>query len=203
MTKEELISHTERLIVDTKTNPTGTLSQAKEFLKTYAGPENQFLKTLQDIPQNNTIANIIYQTSNVLKAFKDYVSNDLLRSVSLEREIQIETISDYLDQAQKLLNDSKVHPAAATVIIGASLEEFLRNWIVELGTDLNTIKNSLDSYAQELKSKEKINKQDLKDIVSWAGIRNDAAHGHWENVNDKNRIKIMLEGINLFIRKYS
>ena len=68
---------------------------------------------------------------------------------------------------------------------------------------MTTIKPSLDSYMKELKSLEKINKQDVKDIISWAGTRNDAAHGHWENVSDRNRIKLMLEGVNLFIRKYS
>ena len=65
------------------------------------------------------------------------------------------------------------------------------------------IKPNLDSYCQELRKMESILKQDVKDIVSWGGIRNDAAHGHWESVSDRNRIKLMLEGVNLFMRKYS
>lgn len=47
-----------------------------------------------------------------------------------------------------------------------------------------------------------ITKQDIKDITSWAGIRNHAAHGEWDEVDDKKRIAVMLEGINLFMRKY-
>ncbi len=137
------------------------------------------------------------------RRLKSYVENDLLRNMSIEREIKIETVSEYLEQAEILLNDKSVHPAAAAVIIGASLEEFLRNWLQELQFDLTTIKNSIDSYTKELKALEKLNKQDLKDIVSWGGIRNDAAHGHWVNVEDRNRIKLMLEGVNLFMRKYS
>ena len=45
-------------------------------------------------------------------------------------------------------------------------------------------------------------KQDIKDITAWAGIRNDAAHGYWEKVESKENISLMLQGINLFMRKY-
>lgn len=136
-------------------------------------------------------------------SLKEYIENDLLRTISITREIQLDTVSDHLEMAENLLNDKGVHPAAAVVIIGASLEEFLRNWLEDLHFDLSTTKHNIDSYTKELKSLQMINKQDIKDIISWAGIRNDAAHGHWENVNDRNRVKLMLEGINLFMRKYS
>ncbi len=43
----------------------------------------------------------------------------------------------------------------------------------------------------------------MKDITSWAGLRNHAAHGEWDEVKDKTRVSIMLEGVNLFMRKYS
>ena len=44
--------------------------------------------------------------------------------------------------------------------------------------------------------------QDIKDITAWAGLRNDAAHGEWEEVKDRSKISLMLEGVNLFMRKY-
>jgi hypothetical protein len=43
----------------------------------------------------------------------------------------------------------------------------------------------------------------MKDITSWGGLRNHAAHGEWDEVKDRQRISIMLEGVNLFMRKYS
>lgn len=203
MTKEELIEQSKRIINDTKSNSQGGLTQAIEFLRIYAGENTSFYKTLSEINVRATDAYKSNYVFSVLNSFIQYIENDLLRSVSLEREIQIETVSDYLSQAENLLNDKNVHPAAPAVLIGASLEEFLRNWLEEIGFDITTIKNSLDAYSSELRKQEKITKQDLKDIVSWGGTRNDAAHGHWENVNDKNRIKLMLEGVNLFMRKYS
>lgn len=203
MTKDELIKHIERIILTTSNNPVGGLAQAKEFLKIYIGSESHFLKSLESINIKNSDDFIIIDTIQVLRGLKDYVENDLLRSMSLEREIQMETVSDFLDQAEGLLNNKNFHPAAAAVLIGASLEEFLRNWLEELEFDLSTIKNSIDSYMKELKALGKINKQDTKDIISWGGTRNDAAHGHWADVDDRQRIKLMLESVNLFIRKYS
>ena len=204
MEKEEIIKHAKRIYEASTTNSTGSLVQAREFLKTYAGNDNQFLKLLLEVdPSKNSIDSVKYRTKSVLTSFIEYVENDLLRAISLEREIQLETVSDYLDQANTLLNDTKVHPAAAAVIIGASLEEFLRTWLEEENVDLFEIKNSIDSYCKELQKLNLLSKQDIKDIISWGGIRNDAAHGHWENVADRQRIRIMLEAVNLFIRKHS
>jgi hypothetical protein len=42
----------------------------------------------------------------------------------------------------------------------------------------------------------------VKDITSWGGLRNHAAHGEWDEVSDKKRVGLMLEGVNLFMRKY-
>lgn len=203
MTKEEIIEHSKRIRDAAQTNTHGGLVQAREFLRIYAGDETSFYKTLSQINSRATPDFKRNRVSGVMNSFIEYVSNGLLRSISLEREIQIDTVSDYLEQAESLINDKKVHPAAPAVIIGASLEEFLRNWLEDDGFDTTTIKNSLDSYTTELKRQGKISKQDLKDIVSWGGIRNDAAHGHWDNVKERDRIKIMLEGVNLFMRKYS
>jgi hypothetical protein len=202
MTKEDLILHAKRISGNLKNNIFGTMAEAKEFLSTYAGKNNSFLKTIEEIHPNADDSHYYHVISTVLESFAKYVENDLLRSVSLEREIQIETVSDYLEQAELLLNDTSVHPAAPAVIIGASLEEFLRNWLEEKEIDFQNIKMNIDSYAKELKSMDLISKQDMKDITSWGGMRNDAAHGHWANVEERNRVKLMLEGVNLFMRKY-
>ncbi|MFV8373613.1 hypothetical protein [Flavobacterium sp. LB2P74] len=203
MTKEELINHIDRIRNVIAQNPPGGIIQAKQFVKTYIGADTHFSKSIDKISPDTYHDSIRADGNAILNSLKDYIENGLHRTMSYEREIQLETVSDYLEQAEKLLNDKIVHPAAAAVIIGASLEEFLRNWLEESGFDITSIKNSLDAYAKELKTLDKINKQDIKDLTSWGGTRNDAAHGHWQNVEDRQRIKLMLEGVNLFIRKYS
>lgn len=108
-----------------------------------------------------------------------------------------------MEQANALLEAKQVHPAAPAVLIGATLEEFLRTWCEAEGISLGAKKPGLDSYAKSLREAELISKQDVKDITSWSGVRNHAAHGEWEELGDKQRIKLMLEGVNLFMRRYA
>jgi hypothetical protein len=104
--------------------------------------------------------------------------------------------------AQDLLNSKGVHPGAPAMIIGATLEEFLRTWIETENLSIGDKKPGLDTYTKILRSAKLITKQDVKDITAWAGIRNHAAHGEWEEVSDKKRIANMIEAVNLFMRKY-
>jgi hypothetical protein len=100
-----------------------------------------------------------------------------------------------------MLESNGYHPAGAAVLIGASLEEFLRSWVEAAGLTIGNAKPGLDTYAKALRAEELITKQDLKDITSWAGIRNHAAHGEWEQTGDRSRVRLMLEGVNLFMRQ--
>ena len=115
----------------------------------------------------------------------------------------MDVVSDFLEQAQQLLDTKGIHPAAPVVIVGAALEEFLRSWTESESLTIGGQKPGLDSYAKVLRENDLITKQDYKDIASWGGLRNHAAHGEWNEVSDKNRISLMLEGVNLFMRKYS
>ena len=105
--------------------------------------------------------------------------------------------------ANQLLETARVHPAAPAVLIGATLGEFLRTWVEAEGLSIGSRKPGLETYSQLLRDADLISKQDGKDITSWAGVRNHAAHGEWEDVGDKKRVALMLEGVNLFMRKYS
>ena len=175
--------------------------ESKEFIRRFVGVDSDFYHKLSERIFNwNEFET---RAKNVMASFIQFAENGLLTKLSHEREIQIETVSDFLDQANTLLSENKIHPAAPAVIIGAALEEFLRNWLEDEELDLTEIKKSLDAYAQELRKKDLISKQDYKDITAWSGTRNAAAHGQFDEVNDRQRIKLMLEGVNLFIRKYT
>ncbi len=203
MDAEDLVKHAGRIINSGKGSGTGMLSEASEFLRTYAGEGSAFFKQLQKIPHENTYPeDIEEQVRNVLQAFIRYVENDLLQGISIERRAQIDVVSDFLEQANTLLDSQGVHPAAPAVIIGAALEEFLRNWVEEAALNLGGKKPGLDSYAKVLREADLIKRQDIKDITSWGGLRNHAAHGEWDEVKDKSRVSLMLEGVNLFMRKY-
>ena len=178
------------------------LAEAKEFLRVYGGERSAFYKQLAAVNQNWPSESIKKKVIEVLTAFMRYAENGLLEGVSIQRKAQLDVVSDFLSQAERLLSTKGVHPAAPTVLIGASLEEFLRNWVEDAGLSLSGKKPSLEAYANVLREADLITKQDMKDITSWGGLRNHAAHGEWEEVQNEQRVSLMLEGVNLFMRKY-
>lgn len=203
MEATDLIEQAKRIIASgSGRNATGVLPEAREFLRIYAGEKSSFLKTLNEVNQAWNDSTVMKYVVGALEGFIRYVENGLLEGMSIERQAQIDVISDFLEQANTLLSSKGIHPAAPTVIIGAALEEFLRTWVEEADISLQGKKPSLDSYAKSLRESELISKQDLKDITSWGGLRNHAAHGEWDEVDDKKRVSLMLEGVNLFMRKY-
>ena len=204
MKSDDLIKHAKRMIQTgwPQASGPGRLAEAVEFLRIYAGEKSRFYKQLSALDPNMADEYLMKNIKSNLEGFISFVQNDLHSGVSVERKAQIDVVSDILEQANNLLETKEVHPAAPTVIIGATLEEFLRNWIEEQDIDLGNKKPSLDSYSKLLRENDLITKQDSKDITSWAGLRNHAAHGEWEEVDDKKRISLMLEGVNFFMRKY-
>lgn len=205
METEQVIGHIERLskaAKDAKTFPAirGVSAQITEFLKTM-GPRSSFLEAAQQ-----TFGSVEHWRDNlleILSAFRSHLEAGLSGQVTPKRQAQIEIVSDFLEQSRILLETKGVHPATPIVLAGATLEEFLRNWLEGDGLSLGSRKPSIDAYAQVLVAEEKISKQDHKDITAWAGLRNHAAHGDWAEVSEKQRAAIMLEGINLFMRKYA
>jgi len=208
---KELLSHAERIkatigrSVNTGVPGTirGTLALAGEFLRTYAGPKSEFVRSIELAQNQDQSKNAGAYAIATIDAFIEYVKHGLHQAVTPERRAQLDVVSDFLSQAQQLLETKGVHPAAPAVLVGATLEEFLRTWIENTGLTLGNRKAGLDNYSQVLREAELITKQDVKDIVAWGGIRNHAAHGEWVEVADSSRVKLMLEGVNLFMRKYS
>ncbi len=207
MTPEKIIEHSNRLaeiaqnIGNDLAAYRGIHAQVCEFLRTYGKPNNSFYNSAIKQVSGST-SYLSLNLAEILRGFSSYIKEGLLEEVRPERQAQLDVVSDLLEQAQLLLEDGKVHAAAPTVLIGATLEEFLRTWIEDEGLSLGNKKASLSNYATLLRENELISKQDVKDITSWGGIRNSAAHGEWDEVSDSKRIKLMLEGVNLFMRKY-
>lgn len=207
MDSQHLIDHAKRLAklnlkeIGDSFVSRGPYAQACEFLRSYAGDKSSFLKSALEV-SNYSVEGRAKAISSVLLSFASYIEAGLKEEITPVRHAQIDIVNDLLDQAHRLLENSSVHGAAPAVLIGATLEEFLRTWIEKEGLSLGNAKHSLDSYAKVLREAELIDKQDLKDITAWAGIRNDAAHGHWQKVESKEKLSLVLQGVNLFLRKY-
>ena|GEM_PF-807235 len=209
MQTEEVISHATELI--RIANAIGEKDYAKfrgiharvsDFLINFAGKNSPFLSQIQmkDMPSDRSKAG--QYLTEILGAYIAHLESGLIIGLSPRRQAEIDVTSDFLDQAQGLLKSSKVHPAAPAVLVGAALEEFLRNWVEDRELSIGNKNPSIDAYASTLREAELITKQDVKDISSWGGTRNHAAHGEWEELGSKERVRLMLDGVNLFMRKY-
>ena len=174
-------------------------AQVCEFLRIYAGPKSAFLKQAEATGEYWN--NLVTALDSILGSFTEYLQAGLLAGKSPERRAQLDVVSDLLGQANSLLEDNRYHPAAAAILIGASLEESLRTWVEAEALPIGNVNPGIDAYCKALRSADLISKQDVKDITSWAGVRNHAAHGEWDKVSDQNRIRLMLEGVNLFMRQ--
>ena len=174
-------------------------AQVCEFLRIYAGPKSAFLEQAE--ATGEFWNELVTALDSILGSFTEYLQAGLSAGKSPERLAQLDVVSDLLGQANSLLEDNRYHPAAAAILIGASLEESLRTWVDAEALSIGNAKPGIDAYCKALRSADLISKQDVKDITSWAGVRNHAAHGEWDEVSDRNRIRLMLEGVNLFIRQ--
>ena len=218
MNRDELIDQSQWLIEKVHgSGPAAAYSMATEFLRTHAGHRSAFVETIEqyrpnreggypDAPALNQIGTLdiwlVRRMEEVLESFLNYVQRGLHQGISVERQAQLDVVSDLMEQAFTLVEDPEAHPAIAAVIAGATLEEFLRTWVEGENLSLVNRRPSIDAYAQTLREANKLTKQDIKDITSWAGTRNDAAHGDFAKVSDRSGVRLKLDGINLFMRKY-
>lgn len=203
---DELIGQARALLGRITSYPTDMYSggveaaqaQVGEFFRQYAGPKSIYLKQSGLVSGAYPLAALI----QLVNSYIEYLEAGLAEGVSAERRAQADVVSDILQQAHTMLDNNAFHPAAAAVLIGAALEEFLRNWIESAGISLGNAKPGIDVYCKALRSAELISKQDAKDITAWAGIRNHAAHGEWEDVGGRDRVRLMATGVDLFMRQH-
>ncbi|WP_235299764.1 hypothetical protein [Portibacter marinus] len=209
MTNEKLIEYTNKLLHRPTKDPEAYSSnimkekffiQSLQFVRSYIGDQTEFYHILSTAKNESNETKRYFKAVEVLTAVRDFLNDGLEIDTSNKFQTQNDLVSDFLLQAERLLNNKNIHPAAPAILIGATLEEFLR--VVISKYDFTEIeKGSIDKYAQLLKKEEKIDKQDFKDITVWAGLRNAASHGHFSEVDDRKRISLALEGVNLFMRK--
>jgi len=206
MKTEEALDYLEKLATRAEQFATGApelhgiLARAREFLRVYVGSNSEFYNAAFFLDEKNLNGVAI---ANILRNFQEYINDGFSKEFTPLEQAQINVVSDFLNQARLLVQDKKVHPAAACIVIGATLEEFLRNWVERKALKIGNRKPGICAYAEILLRDGYLNKQDHKDILAWAGLRNEAAHGKWEELKDRERAKIMLESVNFFLRKYS
>ena len=147
---------------------------------------------------------ILIHIIGITQALKSDLENDYLKSLS--EIIHSNLFSDYIDMSSHLLEEGYKDPAA--VLTGSTLENHLRNLCLKHDIDIEyengkgkIVPKKADSMNAELAIKDVYNKTFQKQITAWLDLRNNAAHGKYDQYNDT-EVRLMISGILNFIQLY-
>ncbi len=120
---------------------------------------------------------------------------------TVQELVHASVFADFLDMAKELLDKGFKDPAG--VLTGSVLEEHLRkladkSTIPTTGSDgkpRNAEATNTDLGAQVYGIGEQ------KQVTAWLDLRNDAAHGHYDNY-DQSQIALMIQGVRAFVIRH-
>ena len=166
-------------------------SDSHYFQKFKAATEVQYFNIMHNHCYRH-VADVV----GILKAVQHDIKSGML--ANFRSLIQAEVFADFLDMAEHLLRET--YKDAAAVLLGAVLEDSLRKVAnVNAVSILNPKGKSLtiDPLNVALAKKGVYNALVQKQITSWANLRNDAAHGHFDKY-DSAQVQQML----LFVQDF-
>jgi hypothetical protein len=177
-------------------------SSGLSFLKSSYGLNHPYYNDFNDMCQKS----YFHETENgkgILLSVHEEIENGWINSLKVL--VTAEIFSDFIEMAEHLLEQN--YKDASAVIIGSTLEEHLRHLcnvnainILEKKPNGKEIRLTADQLNIELAKKEVYNKIVQKEITSFLGIRNSAAHGQYSDYNQQ-QVTQMLNGVTSFISK--
>lgn len=167
-----------------------------QYHKTY----NKFRGTLGMYNLHSGSFQLLFEILGILEAVKYELENGLLDDI--QKLLQADIFADFLEMGEHLLKEGYKDPAA--VIIGSVLEDTLRK--LATVNDIATTNEkgkllTIEPINVELAKKEVYNQLVKKQITSWADLRNNAAHGHYDQYDAK-QVEQMLQFVQTFASDY-
>jgi hypothetical protein len=129
---------------------------------------------------------------------RDYETGHLS---SFEELVHANTFSGFIEMAEYLHGAG--YKDAAAVITGSVLEQHLRELCSRNGisTDAGGKTKKAETLNTDLAGQAVYSKLDQKNVTSWLGLRNDAAHGNYANYTAE-QVRLMMSGINDFLGRH-
>ena len=211
---EELVSTGEKLVADASISGSGLghervqelasiTARGGQLITRLYGSDSHYFQTFKAATQvqyfNKMHSGYYRHVADIVGIFKG-VEHDIKSGmlVNFRSLIQAEVFADFLDMAEHLLGEN--YKDAAAVLLGAVLEDSLRKIAGAKGVDILNSKGkplTIDPLNVELAKKGVYNALVQKQITSWANLRNDAAHGHFDKY-DSAQVQQML----LFVQDF-
>ena len=138
------------------------------------------------------LANVI----GVAKSLLSDLRNGYLKS--LEEIIHADVFADYLEMADHLVENG--YKDAAAVIAGSTLEAHIWNLCSKWGVNGGP-STKADVLNAELVKAGTYNKLEQKNVTSWLGLRNSAAHGKYNDYDDR-QVSLLIASVREFISRH-
>jgi hypothetical protein len=145
---------------------------------------NQFRALMRMTNLHSNSYATLLEVTGALEGIKYELQNGLLSDI--QKLLQADIFSDFLEMGEHLLKEG--YKDAAAVIIGSVLEDTLRKLADSNGIKTTNDKGkflTIEPLNIELATKNIDNKLIQKQITSWADLRNNAAHGHYDKYDSK------------------
>jgi hypothetical protein len=138
-------------------------------------------------------------TAGVVRALRADYEAGYMQTV--EELIHADVFADFLDMADELYAKNYKDPAA--VIAGSVLEEHLRKLAVANRVAIETggKPKKADTINADLVKAGVYNKLVQKQITAWLGLRNDAAHGHYDQY-DAGQVAALIRDVRDFMVRH-
>jgi len=158
------------------------------------------LKTDHFTSMHSTSYKHISELVGILKGVQHDIKSGLLSD--LRRLLQAEVFADFLEMAEHILGEG--YKDAAAVLLGAVLEDSLRklsdsNGLPTVGVSGKPL--TIEPLNVELAKNGVYGPLVQKQVTTWANLRNDAAHGHFDKY-DADQVKQMLFFVQKFCSDY-
>ncbi|MFA6333772.1 MAG: hypothetical protein WCX22_12540 [Methanoregula sp.] len=142
---------------------------------------------------------------SVLSALKNAYEDNLL--INVQQRIHADIFEDFIEIADKFLQESEKLKCPAAVMLGSVLETHIRKLCENNGIKTTIIKGENEKFRHlhdmnaELVKKGVYNTLQHGQIDVWYKIRSEAAHGN-DTAYSKQQVVEMLSGIRRFIGEY-
>jgi hypothetical protein len=179
------------------------VSRGGQIIQRLYGQDSEYRRSLDRVLKTEHFASMdqynsrhVSELVGILKGVQHDMKSGLLSD--LRKLLQAEVFADFLEMAEHLLNEG--YKDAAAVLLGAVLEDSLRklsdaNGLATVGANAKPL--TMEPLNVALAKKGVYGPLVQKQVTTWANLRNDAAHGHFDRY-DEDQVKQML----LFVQKF-
>ena len=177
----------------------GFKAMGLSFIANLYGEDHSYFSEFKKTTNNNWSYDLDGAIS-ILKAIDFEIQNGWLDN--LRKLVSAELFSDFMEMSKYLLDEG--YKDASAVMLGSILEENLRCLCKDNNIQISMEKNGKSFSKKANLLNDELYKENIynalthKSILSWLELRNNAAHGHYENYSIAN-VQFMYQGILNFL----